>query len=216
MAFSPAAAALAWRVLQIRRRRHLAAARRRLLDIEREQQQQLQLATAIILAGAQKGAYGRRVVERNEGGWKLSTINSYVENGTASRHVGRHHYVGAADVLFAFVAAAAISFRSSTRPMERTLYSLPGTHGPRARAGHSHSALPLARPVALGRGLVDVVWMRAQRGAHTPHSTVAQRARSTLRFSLLRSRAGHQCCPAPRRRAAAAAASTAAASSHRR
>ena len=157
MAFSPAAAALAWRVLQIRRRRHLAAARRRLLDIEREQQQQLQLATAIILAGAQKGAYGRRVVERNEGGWKLSTINSYVENGTASRHVGRHHYVGAADVLFAFVAAAAISFRSSTRPMEHTLYSLPGTH----TDSDTHTARHSRRSGATTRGVSRrglVVW----------------------------------------------------------
>ena len=82
-------------------------------------------------------------------------------------------------------------------------------HG-RAHCGPGHWPHSDSRPRS--RGLV--VWMRAQRGAHTPHSTVAQRARSALRLSLLRSR--HQWCPAPRRRAAAAAASTAAASSHRR
>ena len=176
MAFSPAAAALAWRVLQIRRRRHLAAARRRLLDIEREQQQQLQLATAIILAGAQKGAYGRRVVERNEGGWKLSTINSYVENGTASRHVGRHHYVGAADMLFAFVAAAGrrhFFSRSSTvqsYPPNGAYSILLARYPHRQRHAHGAALASLggnhARRVASGSRRVDID-MRAHSGAHT-------------------------------------------------
>ena len=92
MPFSPAAAASVWRVLQIRKRWRLAAAQRRLLDIKRDQQQQLQLATAVILAGAQKGAYGRRVVKRNNGGWQLSTINSYLENSARRPRRPRERY----------------------------------------------------------------------------------------------------------------------------
>ena len=92
MPFSPAAAASVWRVLQIRKRWRLAAAQRRLLDNKRDKQQQLQLPTPVILARAQKRAYGRRVVKRNNGGWQLSTINSYLENSARRPRRPRERY----------------------------------------------------------------------------------------------------------------------------